>query len=159
MEDIRIVPFDQSYCEDFARLNYEWIDRYFRIEEHDREMLDDPFAYIIEPGGEIFFAITDRMVVGTVAMIREGEERFELAKMAVSDDFKGKGIGDLLMTACIEHARRNRTSSIFLLSNNLLKPAIGLYRKHGFVETPLEAGIPYERVDIRMELAIDDRSM
>ena len=159
MDEIRIVPFDQDLAADFARLNYKWIERYFRVEEHDREMLDDPAANIIDKGGEILFAIVEGKAVGTVALIPDGDDRFELAKMAVSDDFKGKGIGDLLMKACICYAQQKGKSSIFLLSNTKLEPAINLYRKHGFVEVQSKEEIPYERVDIVMELALGQRNM
>ena len=159
MDEFEIVSFDEAFAADFARLNYEWIDRYFRVEKHDREMLDDPASYIIDQGGEIFFAIADGKAVGTVALIPDGDDRFELAKMAVSDDFKGKGLGDLLMKACISHARQKGKSSIFLLSNTKLGPAINLYRKHGFVEVQPNEEIPYEPVDIVMELALDRRNM
>ncbi|MBK9162314.1 MAG: hypothetical protein IPM21_00005 [Acidobacteria bacterium] len=41
---------------------------------------------------------------------------------------------------------------LFLLSNTKLRPAIILYRKHGFTETMLDERSPYERADICMEL-------
>lgn len=154
-EGIKIVPFDQVYAWAFASLNYEWIERYFVVEPQDRKILDNPKGNIIDRGGEVFFAFADGNVVGTVALIDEGDDRFELAKMAVSPEFRGRGIGDRLIEACVEHSRRVGKKKIFLLSNTLLKPAINLYRKHGFVETPLDETSPYERVNIRMELAID----
>ena len=159
MGDIRIVSFDRAFAKDFARLNYEWINRYFRVEDHDREMLDDPVSCIMDDGGEIFFAIEGEQVVGTVAMIREGDARYELAKMAVSDEYKGKGIGNMLMQACIDFARERGKSSIFLLSNTKLVPAISLYRKHGFVEVNTGEPTVYERVDIVMELALAEDNL
>ena len=159
MSDIQIVSFDVGFAPDFARLNYEWIDQYFRVEDHDREMLDDPAHYIINEGGEIFFALAHNRVVGTVAMLRDGDDRFELAKMAVSPDHKGMGIGDRLMTTCIDFACRKGKSSIFLLSNTKLVPAINLYKKHGFVEVKMDKQTRYERVNIRMELALAGRKM
>jgi ribosomal protein S18 acetylase RimI-like enzyme len=156
---IEIVGYSARLAPDFARLNYEWIERYFRIEEHDREMLDSPHEYIIEPGGEIFFALADETVAGTVALIRLDASTFELAKMAVSPSFQGRGIGDLLMQACIRHSGAAGAKRIVLESHTSLAPAITLYRKYGFVEIPLDAGTQYERVDIRMELAIGKPEM
>ena len=88
--EIEVVEFDQSYAADFARLNYDWIGRYFRIEQHDREMLDHPLEFVIEPGGQIFFALENGTAVGTVALIAAGTTEFELAKMAVSPDHRGR---------------------------------------------------------------------
>lgn len=157
--EIRIVGFDKAFEDAFAQLNYQWISRHFVIEAHDREMLDDPVGNIIDKGGWIFFAVAGNEAVGTVALVEDNEDRFELAKMAVSPSYQGRGIGDLLIEACIDHAVKMRKRSIFLLSNTLLSPAINLYRKHGFVETPLEEKSPYERVNIRMELALPSANM
>ena len=118
-------------------------------------MLDNPVEEIIGPGGEIFIAVVDEEPVGAVALINSSDDTSELAKMAVSPDQRGRGIGDKLIAACIEHARENGKSRVYLLSNTRLTPAIELYRKHGFVETPLDPDSPYERVNIRMELALN----
>ncbi len=155
MDEITIVGFDEKYSSDFARLNYEWIDKYFGAEKHDRELLDDPVKHIIEPGGEIFFAVCGDKAVGTAAMIPAPDNVSELAKMAVSPDFHGLGIADKLMAACIEYARTTGKRGIWLESNTKLAPAIKLYRKHGFVETPLDKNSLYSRCNIQMELAID----
>jgi ribosomal protein S18 acetylase RimI-like enzyme len=159
MDEISIVGFDEKYSADFARLNYEWIDKYFGAEQHDRDMLDDPLNYIIKFGGEIFFAVCDGEAVGTVAMISAPHNMSELAKMAVSPAFHGRGIADKLMTACIEHAKSAGKRAIWLESNTKLEPAIKLYRKHGFVETPLDKNSLYSRCNIQMELAIDRRDV
>src|SRR5688572_11575464 len=153
---IRIVDFDEKYSNDFARLNYEWIEHYFKIEPHDREMLDHPREYIIDRGGRIFFAVLEGMAVGTAALIRTDDVTFELAKMAVAPEHRGKGIGDLLIESCVKHAGECGAKMVFLLSNTRLGPAIGLYRKFGFIETPLQEGSPYARVNIRMELVIGE---
>lgn len=158
-DDVRIVRYDDRYAKDFARLNYEWIERYFTVEDHDREMLDAPAEYIVDKGGEIFFALVGDEVAGTVALIESGGETFELAKMAVSPKYQGKGIGDKLIDACVTHARKAGKRSIYLLSNIKLTPAINLYRKHGFRETLNDESSRYERVNIRMELAITASDM
>lgn len=151
-EGIRIIVFTPEYESEFARLNYQWIEEHFVVEDHDREMLDHPQDYIIDNGGQIFFAMMGNRVAGTVALINEGEASFELAKMAVSPEFRGKGIGDLLIEACCEFARQAGKQNIFLLSNTKLSPALNLYRKHGFMEIHHDQRSPYERVDIMMQL-------
>lgn len=148
---ILIVPFDPRYADDFARLNYQWIEEYFGVEDHDRKVLDDPRREVIDRGGEIFFALIGERVVGTAAMIAAGDD-FELAKMAVEPEFRGRGIGDLLLKAAIGFARRSGNRRIWLLSNSRLAAALALYRKHGFVDIPVGNDSPYSRTDVRMEL-------
>ena len=153
-ENVAIVEFNDSFVEDFARLNYEWIEKFFEVEKHDREILDDPKTWVIEPGGQIFMAVADGKAAGTVAMIPSGHGLLELTKMAVSPAFQGLGIGDKLMARCVEFARQTGAKTVFLESHTKLAPALSLYRKHGFVEVPGDPNSLYSRADIRMELAI-----
>src|SRR5688500_10268919 len=96
-EEVKVVQIDPQFVNAFADLNYPWIEESYGIEPHDHEILDHPIESVIEPGGEIFFAVVGEEVAGTVAMIRMDEDRFELAKMAVSPKSRGRGIGDKLM--------------------------------------------------------------
>ncbi|MBK9156138.1 MAG: GNAT family N-acetyltransferase [Chloracidobacterium sp.] len=153
MGELQIVTYDPVFAGDFARLNYAWIALFFEIEPHDRELLDDPGALIIAPGGQIFFAVEDGKALGTVALIDDGD-MFELAKMAVAPEAQGRRIGSLLMEACISYAKEAGKAAIYLDSNTKLDAAIHLYRKFGFKEAELEHASPYARVNIRMRLAL-----
>lgn len=159
LQTAEIVEFREEFAADFANLNYEWIEKYFSIERHDREILDNPQKCVIEPGGQIFMAVCNGKTVGTVAMIPSDKGVFELTKMAVSPEFQGRGIANDLMRACIDFGRRVGARIIFLESHRSLQPALELYRKFGFVETPPDPNSEYARADIRMELAIDSGSM
>jgi len=152
--DVEIVEFSESWAADFAALNYEWIEKFFSVERHDREILDDPQTFVINLGGQIFMAVCDGVATGTVAMIPSDEAVFELTKMAVSPGFQGKGISNYLMEASIAFAREKDARLVFLESHRTLQPALALYRKFGFVEVPTDPNSEYARADIRMELAI-----
>jgi DNA-binding MarR family transcriptional regulator/N-acetylglutamate synthase-like GNAT family acetyltransferase len=155
LSSVEVVEFEERYAPDFARLNYEWIAKYYAIEPHDHDQLDHPRQNIIDKGGQIFFALAGGDVAGTVAMIRMNYEAFELAKMAVSPAFQGYKIGDRLMEACIAFARDEGVPYIILESNTKQFAAINLYRKFGFVETPPDPNSQFARSNIRMELAVN----
>ena len=59
MSEVAIVGFQDQFAEEFGRLNYEWIEKSYGIEEHDHEILDHPMESVIEPGGQIFFAVKE----------------------------------------------------------------------------------------------------
>src|SRR5688572_30396163 len=105
MNAAEIIEFDERYSRQFADLNYQWIAETYGIEPHDRELLDNP-ASIMAAGGQIFFAVIDGEAAGTVALIPMGDNDLELTKMAVDPVFRGRGIGDQLMTACIDYSKR-----------------------------------------------------
>lgn len=154
MANVEIVNFADEWAEDFASLNYEWIEKYFSVEKHDREILDDPQTHVIAPGGQIFMATVSGLAAGTVALIPSGDGVLELTKMAVAPEFQGMGIANSLMQTCLAYAETNGTQLIFLESHRSLQPALALYRKFGFVEVPIDPNSEYARADIRMELAI-----
>ena len=70
--------------------------------------------------------------------------------MAVDEKYRGQKIGKALGEAAIEKAHTFGAHKIILYSNTILTPAIGLYRKLGFVEVPVDG--PYKRSNIKMEL-------
>lgn len=149
---LEIQTFKPALKEAFVALNSEWIRRYFKLEAHDLEAFSDVEA-LIKDGGEIFFAVLDGKAVGCCALLHHvgslhGE--WELAKMAVSHEAQGQGIGSKLMEALLAEARRRKIEKIYLEGNTKLQASIHLYKKFGFKEVPLE-GASYERVDIILE--------
>lgn len=152
---VEIIEFDPRYAKQFADLNYQWIGEAYGIEQHDHDILDHPAEAVIDPGGQIFFAIDGDSVAGTVAMIPFEDDAFELTKMSVDPQFQGRGIGDDLMRACIEFTRTSDRTRIILESNTKQAAAIRLYRKFGFQEIPLDPNSQYVRANIRMELIVE----
>lgn len=149
---VTIIDFEDKYAPDFAKLNFEWLEKYFYIEAYDTELLKNPKEYILNDGGHILIAILKEQVVGTVALIKRGDQVFELSKMAVTEEHQGMGIGKMLIHACIKYAKENGCKRLFLDSSTTLSPAISLYTKYGFKEIPVPEDTPYERCNIRMEL-------
>lgn len=128
------------------------VKKYFVIEPHDTEMLENPKSYIINKGGEIFLAKTKDAIVETVALIKIKDDEYELAKMAVTEKYKGYKIGHQLMESIINYAKEKQIKTLILESNRKLKPALHLYKKFGFIEVSTDPNSPYERADIKMVL-------
>ncbi len=154
-EKVQIVSFDPKYQAFFKRINEEWINAYFVMEETDRTSLENPKEYILDKGGDILVAVYEGEPVGVCALIKmdDPEYDYELAKMAVSPKAKGKGIGWLLGKAIEDRARVLGAKKIYLESNTILKPAINLYQKLGFKKV-IGHTTPYKRCNIQMELEL-----
>jgi DNA-binding MarR family transcriptional regulator/ribosomal protein S18 acetylase RimI-like enzyme len=150
-ESVDIIDYATELSSAFYDLNIEWLEAYFYVESHDKEVLENPQNYIIDNGGYIFFAKFNGEIVGTVALINE-KECYELSKMAVSPKYQGLKIGQKLMDKCIDFSREQGWRKIMLYSNRVLTPAINLYKKVGFQEVELEKDVYYERADIKMVL-------
>jgi DNA-binding MarR family transcriptional regulator/GNAT superfamily N-acetyltransferase len=150
--EVHMLAYEPQYQPDFKRLNVEWIERYFQLEEADLKALNHPDEYIIQRGGHILLAQYAGQIVGTCALIRMDDSTYELAKMAVSPTAHGLGIGERLGRAAITKAKALGASRLYLESNTKLVPAINLYHKLGFQKTVAGAPSPYERCNIQMEL-------
>ncbi len=150
---VKIVPYEPRYRAAFRTLNEEWIKKYFKMEQPDYDALDHPEEYILRNEGFIFVALVDEKPVGVCALVRREDPSYplELAKMAVDPEQRGKNIGWLLGQAVIEKARELKAERLFLESNTVLKPAIGLYHKLGFKRI-VGPQTPYERCNIQMSL-------
>ncbi|MDQ0476321.1 GNAT family N-acetyltransferase [Chryseobacterium sp. MDT2-18] len=147
---IEIIEYSDDLKEAIKLLNYEWLEKYFRIEESDIQSLSNPKKEIIDKDGFIFYAKLNDEIVGTVSLLKKTESVYELGKMAVSEKAQGYKIGTLLMEHCLDFAKQKHLKTLILYSNTQLESAIHLYRKYGFSEIKLDEGL-YERANIKME--------
>jgi ribosomal protein S18 acetylase RimI-like enzyme len=88
--------------------------------------------------------------VGCVALLRMADGGYEVAKMTVSEEARGSGLGRKLMERCIEAGRQAGAPRLYLETNSSLAPALALYRATGFKDlAPAET--EYARADVFME--------
>ena len=149
--NIRVELFSKPLREHFYRLNAAWLEKYFHIEQIDHQVLINPESEIIEPGGEILFALLADLVVGTCALKLDSLDEYELTKMAVDEHYQGHGIGRILINAAIAEFKRRKGKRLFLETNTKLEPAIKLYESVGFEhQTTIKPGSHYSRANVYM---------
>lgn len=148
---ITIVPYSEKYKSHIRDLNYEWLEKYFFVEPDDILHLSDPQGEILNKGGHIWYILVKEEVAGTISLLKINDEEYELAKMAITEKYKSKGFGKLLMEHCINEAVKLKAKKLILYSNRKLEPAIYLYRKYGFTEIAPDHAVHYVRSDIKME--------
>ena len=151
---IIIDVFKEEYKSDFETLNLQWIEEYFKIEEEDSRILKNPKSYVIDGGGQIFFAVRGGKAIGTAAMVLTKERIFELSKMAVDSSYQGLGIGRMLINECIDFAKCKSADEIFLITNDILLPALELYNSAGFELDEDYDDNRYERGNTKMKLSL-----
>ena len=90
-------------------------------------------------------------MVGSAALIKESPVQFELAKMTVAPDYRGKGISNILIETCINKAKEMGAKRLYLVSNSQLTTAVSLYEKYGFKHIAV-VDAHYVTADVMMEL-------
>ncbi len=101
--------------------------------EKEMETLSRTYSF---PDGALFFAWNNGHAVAVAGIKRFNERECELKRMFVQEKCRGLGIGDLLLTECIENAKILNYESIKLDTLAFMKSAINLYIDHGFSEIP-----------------------
>ena len=84
---ISIIGFNKKYSKQFFLLNKAWIEESWHLEDSDKKDLLNP-GKIVENGGQVFFALVNQNAIGTVAMIKSLDDRFELAKMTIEESVR-----------------------------------------------------------------------
>ncbi len=150
---IEIICWQPSLAHAFHDINEAWISEMFSLEDHDREVLEDPQCFIIDRGGEVLFARRGAGVVGTCALMPTDDGAIELTKMGVVPGARGQGVGESLLVAALERARSLPQRPLFLLTNRRCASAIRLYEKLGFAhdrDIMSRYGASYARCDVAM---------
>lgn len=148
-----IINYEDQYQDDFKQLNLVWLEQFNLTESHDLEILDHPRENVIDRGGFIFLLKEDETIIGTAGIYKMTDEEYELIKMAVAPEHRGKGFGDILLNTCINKAKELRISNLVLYSNSNLQPAIKMYEKYGFKHVAV-VDAPFETADVKMELSL-----
>jgi|SRR5580704_707646 len=149
---VRIIDYETRYEDEFRQLNRDWLEQYDLMESHDLKVLNDPQGTILDAGGYIYLAISvDDKIIGSAALMRAEEGEYELAKMAVSPDFQGRGISKQLIEKCIQKAQEIGVRKLMLYSNSRLEKALNLYSRYGFRHVSA-VDSPFVTADVKMEL-------
>lgn len=151
---LTIREYSEELAPHFHDINAEWINSMFRLEDTDREVLENPGKKIIAPGGAILFVEHATLgIVGACALQKTGATSYELTKMGVRESARGQKVGEFLLSAVIARATELKADPLYLLTNSICAPAIHLYGKLGFEH---DAGIMerygarYQRCDVAM---------
>jgi len=151
---LRLREYSDELAGEFHDINAEWITAMFALETTDREVLENPRAKIIEPGGTILFVEAPGLgIVGTCALQKTGATSFELTKMGVREAARGLKAGEFLLEAVIARAQTMGADPLYLLTNHKCAAAIHLYEKLGFSHDAgimADYGARYERCDVAM---------
>jgi N-acetylglutamate synthase-like GNAT family acetyltransferase len=146
-----IVDYDKKYLKDFQQLNLEWLEKFNLVESHDLEILDHPQENVIDNGGFLWLLKEDDIIVGSAGIFKINDKEYELIKMSVAPEHRGKKFGNMLLEKCISKAKELNASKLILFSNSNLKTAIRLYEKFGFKHVEA-TDAPFKTADVKMEL-------
>jgi len=102
----------------------------------DSELHDLPGSY--EDHGGMFWVAADPKIIGTCGIFPVAEKTYELRKMYLRPETRGKGVGKALLQAALDHARKTGAKRMVLDTTHQMKRAIEFYEANGFVRDDKE---------------------
>lgn len=99
------------------------------------ESLNTLYESFQHPLSQYFVALDGEKIIGGVGVFpSEGlpDDTVELVKMYLLPEYRGQGLGKLLIRKCIGQAKHLGYRFIYLESMPELKTAVGVYQKLGF---------------------------
>lgn len=152
---MKVIEYQDKYKKDFIALNVAWIEKYFTIEDADREILEHVDEEL-EKGAMVFFAVENDKVLATCMALPEGNDIWEICKLAADENYEGHGAGSAVFKACMDYSIAHGAKKLTLISNHILKPALHIYEKFGFKQIKVDR-TEYERCDVQCEYIVPDK--
>jgi GNAT superfamily N-acetyltransferase len=124
---------DREQCRSLWRELVEWHREIYEDSTIGGESPEDYFdKYLSKFGSDrIWVAVSESKVVGFIGLVVNGNEA-ELEPLVVSKDYRGKGMGKLLVMAVMAEARRLGVKYLNVLPVARNVQAMRFFRKMGF---------------------------
>lgn len=104
------------------------------VEPYERDVLMEDVEYgFDEAGPTIFFAEADGKLAGRIKMLRWWNRFAYVEDIVVNPEYRGMGIGRMLLERGIQWANENDFPGVMLETQDDNVPACTLYQSRGFV--------------------------
>jgi molybdopterin-guanine dinucleotide biosynthesis protein A/GNAT superfamily N-acetyltransferase len=128
-----IVRFRPEHADGFRSLVADTLAEFgFTADPELDPDLEDPDAYF----AVVWIALKGDRVVGSIALRDLGDKTFELKRMYLLEQCRGRGTGRRLLAAALDWARANGARIVKLDTTEEMQAARRLYESHGFVRVP-----------------------
>jgi putative acetyltransferase len=143
---IQIKTYQSQYCDQIATLitTIQQIEFQVPVTLADQPDLMQIDAFYQQRNGDFWVALNDQnQVVGTIALIDNGEVFGTIRKMFVRADYRGKerGVAAKLFAILEQKAIDSKMTGLYLGTVHKLKASHRFYEKNGFSEI-LKADLP-----------------
>jgi N-acetylglutamate synthase-like GNAT family acetyltransferase len=140
---IEIIPFRKEFQDQLVKLILDIQQLEFNVpitaaDQPDLFTIDDFYR---KNGGEFWLAVSENKVVGSIALIRIGNQSGVIRKMFVAKDFRGKesGLGQRLFDTLLAYCVEKEIATLYLGTRSQLEAALRFYERNGFVTVPKES--------------------
>jgi N-acetylglutamate synthase-like GNAT family acetyltransferase len=115
--------------------------------------------FYLEDGGNFWLALTDKQIVGTIALKNMGLGTSFLKRMFLHKNLRGSGLAQKMMRVLINHAKKQGITEIYLEtgSGEKSRRAVAFFEKSGFQKVDsLPDNFVSDGADVFMKLIINN---
>lgn len=131
MNEVEIYPLEDLFIEGIINISLLSFPTTWSKESYEKEVSNQFARYVV--------AVKDNTVVGYGGMWIIVDEA-HITNIAVHPEYRGKGIGSMIVDALIDIARMDGVIAMTLEVRRSNLPAQGLYSKFGFVTEGIRKG-------------------
>lgn len=111
-----------------------WLDFPLCFQGFDEELATLPGKYAL-PSGRLYLAYWNRKLAGCIGLRKINGDTCEMKRLYVKPDFRGFGIGKMLVKKIIEEAKREKYARMRLDTiREKMEKAVKIYEDYGFIE-------------------------
>ncbi len=77
----------------------------------------------------------ENKIIGTIALDEKSDFRAEIRRFFISSSYRGKGYGKQLFQNCLNQAKENNYTELYLDVSAIQKRALEFYKSRGFTHT------------------------
>ena len=143
----KVNQLNWEYLEWCAAQARDSLGEHIDINKYYKNSLNDQAAFLTE-SGRLLLAKEGGEIGGIICLKKIRDDVSEVKRLYVRPGFRGKKIGEKLISRLVEEARAIGYSKILLDSDPYMSSAHNLYKAMGFVETA-----PYSESEVDDEYA------
>lgn len=129
----KLTKADIEKTKELIREYLKWIDLDLTFQNIDEELDNFPEKYE-EPAGAFYIAKDGINVIGCIGLRKIRAKICEMKRLYVKDEYKGLGLGKMLIRTIIEEAKKKGYEKMRLDTLPKMQTAQKLYQEFGFVE-------------------------
>jgi len=123
----------------------KWLNKDLSYQNINNEIDNFPEKYK-EPDGAFIVAKFNDSIIGCVGIWKIEEKICEMKRLYVDDNYKGNGIGKILVKKIIEEAKNKNYNKMRLDTINTMETALRIYCNNGFYKINQYNNNPWENI-------------
>jgi ribosomal protein S18 acetylase RimI-like enzyme len=143
---IKFRKYQEGDKEQIIKLISKILFEIFNYTPNSLQDLKNIKEYYFKNKGIFYVAEENKKIIGTLGVRRESEGIARLGRMYVTEEYRRRGIGQILLNIVLRFCKKEGYKEIILSTHPPMKAAIEFYKKNGFKEYERNEQILFKKI-------------